>query len=544
MFALLLSMALLLAPQVNPANPQSPAPAEQKCTVSGIVLSAATGQPLRDASISLYRAGGRGAPISTVTGADGRFDIKNVDPARYQLNASKAGYVSMQYGQKAPDEPGRMLALAPGQTVRDISFQLPRGAVITGFVYDEDGEPIERAEIRAERYRYTEGKRRLGTVGFGQTDDRGKYRIYDLAPGEYYISASGGTVSYGDSSSYEPTYYPGVTDPSQASPVTIQAGNEFPGVDLTLQQVGAYHLRGRLTGAAMESAFARATIYLETPTDPMQDVSYWGDVKDALGDFEISGVRPGTYNLIARLSYKGKEYQARQQVTITDSDVDGIRCALTPGAALTGVIQTEGRVDLSKVRVDLRPPNGIMFGSNGTAAIRPDGTLEFDSVPDGHYQVEVFELPQNAYVQSVMLGDEDVLDSGFDIANGQAPGTSLKIVVSANGGQIGGTVMLDGKPFNDALVTLLPADFSKLSDDLWFKTATTDQYGNYSLTGIRPGDYLLFAWEKIIHGEERDPDFISQFKDQGQEVHVGPGAALNFQLKAIPASKIQAAQRQ
>src|SRR5690348_1773855 len=544
MFALLLSMALLLAPQVNPANPQSPAPAEQKCTVSGIVLSAATGQPLRDASISLYRAGGRGAPISTVTGADGRFDIKNVDPARYQLNASKAGYVSMQYGQMAPDEPGRMLALAPGQTVRDISFQLPRGAVITGFVYDEDGEPIERAEIRAERYRYTEGKRRLGTVGFGQTDDRGKYRIYDLAPGEYYISASGGTVSYGDSSSYEPTYYPGVTDPSQASPVTIQAGNEFPGVDLTLQQVGAYHLRGRLTGAAMESAFARATIYLETPTDPMQDVSYWGDVKDALGDFEISGVRPGTYNLIARLSYKGKEYQARQQVTITDSDVDGIRCALTPGAALTGVIQTEGRVDLSKVRVDLRPPNGIMFGSNGTAAIRPDGTLEFDSVPDGHYQVEVFELPQNAYVQSVMLGDEDVLDSGFDIANGQAPGTSLKIVVSANGGQIGGTVMLDGKPFNDALVTLLPADFSKLSDDLWFKTATTDQYGNYSLTGIRPGDYLLFAWEKIIHGEERDPDFISQFKDQGQEVHVGPGAALNFQLKAIPASKIQAAQRQ
>jgi len=91
-------------------------------------------------------------------------------------------------------------------------------------------------------------------------------------------------------------------------------------------------------------------------------------------------------------------------------------------------------------------------------------------------------------------------------------------------------------------VTLLPADFSKLSDDLWFKTATTDQYGNYSLTGIRPGDYLLFAWEKLERGAERDPNFVSQFKDQGQEVHVGPGAALNFQLNAIPARKIQTAQ--
>lgn len=544
MFSLLLSMALLFAPQVNPANPQNPVPAREKCTVSGTVLAADTGQPLRDASISLRQAGVRSAPLAAMTGADGRFEIKNVDPARYYLFVSKAGYVSMEYGQKGPDDPLGLLALAPGQVARDVSIQLLRGAVITGFVYNEDGEPIENMQVRAERYRYFQGKRRLMPTGYAETDDRGKYRIYDLPPGKYYISASAEPMTYGESSSYEPTYYPGAADPSQASSVTIRAGNEFPDVDLTLQRVHVFQIRGRVTNEIADTSLTSASVYLATALEPWEEFSTAGTIRDANGDFDIERVRPGTYDLIARVSYKGKEYQARQKVTVTDSDLDGIRLILTPGATLRGTIQTEGSVDLSKVRVELRPPNGMMFGSYGNAVINGDGTLEFDSVPDGRYLVELYDLPQNAFVKSATFGDNDVLDTGFDIANGQAPGKLLKIVVSASGAQIGGTVMLGGKPFNDALVTLLPADFSKLSDDLWFKTATTDQYGNFTISGIRPGDYLLFAWEKIERGAERDPDFISQFKDQGQEVKVGPGAVLNFQLNAIPTGKIQAAERQ
>ena len=545
MFPLLLSMALLLAPQINPANPQSPVPPQEKCTVSGIVLSAATGQPLRDAAVTLRQTDQRGNSSQTVASdAAGRFEVKDVNPGGYYLHASHAGYVAMEYGQNTPDELGRMLTLRPGQTIRNISFRLLRGAVITGYIYSEDGEPIENIQVRAERYRYFKGKRRLLPVGFAETDDRGKFRLFDLAPGEYYISASKEPMGYEQSSSYEPTYYPGVADPSQSSPVTIRAGNEFPDVDITLHRVHVFHIRGRVTKEIVDTSLTSATVYLATTLEPWEEFGTAGTIRDANGDFDLGSVRPGTYDLIAKLSYKGKVYQARRKVTVTDSDVDGVRLVLTPGATLRGVIQTDGSVDLSKVRVQLRPPNGMMFGSYGNSAISPDGTLEFDSVPDGHYLVEMYDLPKNAYVKSATLGDEDVLDSGFDIANGQAPGSSLKIVVSANGAQIGGTVMLDGRPFNDALVTLLPADIAKLSDDLWFKSVTTDQYGNYSLAGIRPGDYRLFAWEKIESGAERDPDFISQFKDQGREVRVGPGAVLNFQLNAIPASKIQAAEGQ
>jgi protocatechuate 3,4-dioxygenase beta subunit len=544
MYVLLLGMAFLLASQINPANPQTSVSPQEKCTISGTVFSAADGQPLRDAVISLREAGSVGSSTSVVTDAGGHFEAKEVTPGRYFLTASHAGYVSMQYGQKTPDEPGRMLELRPGQAVRDISFKLIRGAVISGHVYSEDGEPVERVQVRAERYGFFQGKRRLMPTGFAQTDDRGKYRIFDLPPGKYYISATGSPIQYSGSLSYEPTFYPGVVDVSQASPATVQAGNEFPDVDFTIQRVRTFHLRGRVTGAAVGPAVTRAILYVEVNTGPLGNFGFGGNVKDAQGDFDISGVRPGTYDLIARLSYRGYTYQARQPVTVVDSDVDGIQLVLTPGATLQGVIQTEGSVDLSKVRVFLNPPNGVMFGSSGNAAVSPDGSLEFDSIPDGHYLVRIFGLPQNAYVKSATLGNEDVLDKGFDISNGQSPGNSLKIVVGANGGQISGTVMLDGKPFTSALVTLLPADSARLSNDLWFKSAATDQYGNFTLSGIRPGDYRLFAWEKNTEGEERDPAFISQFKDQGQEVQVGPGAMLNFQLSAISAAKIQAAEGQ
>jgi Carboxypeptidase regulatory-like domain len=545
MYSLLFSMALLLAPQINPRQPPAAVGPEQKCAISGTVLSASTGQPLRDAAVTLRQVGVQGSgPVSVVSDAGGRFEIKNLDPGRYFVNASHAGYVSMQYGQKGPNGLGRTLTLRPGQSAHNISFELLSEAVITGHVYDEAGEPVEHVQVRAERFRYMQGKRRLLPADMAMTDDRGKYRLFDLPPGKYYISASGGPGRYGSSFSYQPTYYPGVTDASQASPITLQAGNEFPDVDLTLQRVGTFHVRGRVINN-LDTASGRTDVMLVTRREPFESFSFGNSVKDRQGDFDIPGVLPGLYYAVARFFANGKMFASRQPVTITDSDVNGIQLVLTPGATLGGVVTTEGSVDLSKARIFLRPrETGISFVTNTSTTIKPDGTFEIDSLPDGGYSVRFFGVPANAYVKSAKLGGEDVLDSGFAITNGEAPGSTLRIVVSANGGTIGGTVMLDGKPFNSALVTLLPEDSAKLSDDWWFKTTTTDQYGNFTLAGIRPGDYRLFAWEKIEQGEERDPDFYNQLKDQGQEVHVGPGAALNFQLTAIPAKQTQAVEAQ
>ena len=62
--------------------------------------------------------------------------------------------------------------------------------MITGVVVDETGEPSPNTQVRAYRYVLTNGQRTLQPAGQDQTDDRGIYRIFQLQPGDYLVSAA------------------------------------------------------------------------------------------------------------------------------------------------------------------------------------------------------------------------------------------------------------------------------------------------------------------------------------------------------------------
>src|SRR5918994_4630952 len=98
--------------------------------------------------------------------------------------ASKAGYVTMRYGQRRAFEAGnRSLDLADGQSVTNVQFNLPRGGVITGRITDEFGEPVAGTTVKVLKHQYAEGRRELTPVmgGWGaSTDDLGRYRVYGL----------------------------------------------------------------------------------------------------------------------------------------------------------------------------------------------------------------------------------------------------------------------------------------------------------------------------------------------------------------------------
>jgi hypothetical protein len=57
------------------------------------------------------------------------------------------------------------------------------------------------------------------------------------------------------------------------------------------------------------------------------------------------------------------------------------------------------------------------------------------------------------------------------------------------------------------------------------------------MRSVAPGDYTLFAWERIENGAYMDPDFLGQFEDRGQAVHVEDGGHVSVQLDTIPASE-------
>src|SRR5947209_10194432 len=188
----------------GPQQPARDTPAQQREApppggrITGRVVTGDTGRPVKRARAFITAAelsGGRGA----LTDENGIFDFTELPAGRYTLTVSKSGFVSLSYGQRRPLQAGTPLQLADGQQLKGIEFRLPRGGVVAGHVFDEDGEPMAGAVVRVMRYQYLQGDRRLTPAGTAQTDDKGQYRVWGLTPGDYYVNAvaRGGPIGNG-----------------------------------------------------------------------------------------------------------------------------------------------------------------------------------------------------------------------------------------------------------------------------------------------------------------------------------------------------------
>src|SRR5690349_15192448 len=225
--------------------------------IRGRVVSADSGTPIRRAQVRA-QAGELRANRLVSTDAQGRFEFKDLPAGRWTLTASKAGYMTLRYGQKRSFEAGTPIEIGDGQLMERADFALPKGAAITGRIFDEYGDPVANARVQVLRYQTVQGQRRLTPAGGGdQTDDTGSYRIYGLAPGDYYISATlrGGNGPFfdvnndNDTTSYAATYYPGSGSVAEAQRVTLGVGQEQPNVNFALQQVRTV----KITGTALNS---------------------------------------------------------------------------------------------------------------------------------------------------------------------------------------------------------------------------------------------------------------------------------------------------
>lgn len=551
--ACFLLSVLALCSQQPPAAPTETKP-EDRCAVEGQVLSSATGEPIRKAELALHGTepsrGGMPVTYSGASDAAGKFTIADVEPGKYHLLVHRTGFVDMQYGARGPGRPGTTLSLRPGQRLKDTVFRLIPHAVIAGRIVDEDDEPAVSVAVQAMRYRYLTGKRQLVNAGFAHTNDLGEYRIYGLAPGRYYLVAeyvrfTDGTAvdrtAVPAAESYVPTYYPGTPDAATAATVEAGPGMQLRGVNFALSKAKTVRVRGHLnnlTGAGRQNV-----ILAFFPRGQSRFMSMNPNhMTDSRGDFEINGVRPGTYTLEANLWAEDNIYSARQEVAVGESNVDNLVVTLAPGADLSGQFVVEGTAqpDLSGVSVYLRSHEDSDFGSMAMARSVTDNAFTISNVGSEVYSLQVGRLPDGYWIKSVRMGEEEVRISGIDLTRGQA--APLIITIAPNAGQIDGAV-IDGKqqPAAGASVVLVPEP--KLRDQDWaYKTTTSDQNGRFSLKNLDPGEYKLFAWEDVEYGEYMDPDFLKPVEDRGQDVSVHEGSRESVQLNLIPAesaSKVQ-----
>jgi protocatechuate 3,4-dioxygenase beta subunit len=542
--ALLLASAL--AAQGPGRNSAGDKPKKEDCSIAGIVVKLAGSEPLKKATVQLESADDGTRSITTSTDAGGRFQLKGLDPGRYRLTAMRNGFVTQEYGQKTPDDPGSALTLRPGQDVKDLLFRLIPSAVIAGRIIDEDGEPLPWAEVSALREMYSEGKRKLAPQANEATNDLGEYRLFGLPPGRYFISATHRPMSQparttiqlraGESTDqgYAPTYYPGSPDPAKAVALTVKAGEEIPSVEIFLRPVSVFTIRGRVYNMVKRSN-ANLIVQLE-PRNTGLAWNFQGgggaQVNNQDGLFEIHDVLPGSYTAIAYWFEEGKRYQARQTLEVRNADVEGITLIIAPGIAVDGRIQWEGQPSLlapGELTVYLRDTESER--SFGVSAQVTDDMFTLRDVSEGAYRLFVFGQSRDCFVKSVRYGGTEALDDGFIVRRGAE--ATLEVTMSSRGAHIQGSVAdADNLPAAGVWVVLVP-DEARRSQLRLYAARTTDQYGHFDLRGIAPGDYKLFSWDQVEQNAWEDPDFLKSFEEKGEKISVQEGDSKSIDLVTI-----------
>jgi hypothetical protein len=107
-------------------------------------------------------------------------------------------------------------------------------------------------------------------------------------------------------------------------------------------------------------------------------------------------------------------------------------------------------------------------------------------------------------------------------------------VIGANGGTIEGTVTdSKGKPVAYATVVDIPSAEHRARTDL-YQQDTTDEHGHFSLRGLNPGKYEMYAFEELpgFPDDLRKPNFLTPY-GPGEEVQFEEGTRQSLALKLI-----------
>jgi protocatechuate 3,4-dioxygenase beta subunit len=545
-----LTLALLLIPNFSWAQAPkgTPPPKTEECKVVGMVVKLAGSEPLRKARVQLQSADEPTRTTSTLTDSSGRFQLKTIEPGRYKIFVSRTGFVSQEYGQRKPDDPGAILTLRPGQEVKDLLFRLVPSGVIAGRVLDEDGEPLASVTVSALREVYNEGKRTLATSSAVSTDDRGDYRLFGLAPGRYFVTAVyphwgryGGTGDASDSTDpqqqgYAKVFYPGTPDAAKAMSIVIKAGEEAPSIDILMRRVSVYHVRGHVYNQITHKTGTETNVML-MPKRSGREWEYSDQqaiVERKDGAFTISEVLPGSYVLLAFWFDEGKTFSTRMPVDVGNADVDGITLTIGAGVNISGRVMWDGTpsVQGNDLWVSLKPTDaGWNFGGGG-ARVDSGNSFSLRDISDGTYFAQINGESQDCYIKDVHYGATDALDNGFTVTKGAL--ATLEIAISSRGARVQGAVVdADRLPAAGVQVVIVPEESRRALYRL-YRTGTTDQYGHFEIHGVAPGDYKLFSWAEVESGAWEDPEFLKLYEEKGEMISVEAGDQKTINLSAIP----------
>jgi hypothetical protein len=479
--------------------------AQDAVRIQGIVINSISQEPLNKVRLSLLRVGKD--TYATETRSGGSFTLEHVKPGRYFITAERAGFRTELNDQGV----ARQITVEGGHD-ENLVIKMDPLCVIRGRVIDADGDPVRGATITAMRYDYNSGKRQLNGGVEVTTDDRGDYRLYGLGPGRYYVRASNLSqiISIGQLP-YLATFFPNSGDPGSASSVALGPGSEARGIDITLRHGSMHKVSGTLPKLPPMSHYSLTLI-------PRGSDGSLIKFPDSLGGrmtpFRFDNVTAGSYELVGtRTTDGGPTYFSRQPVDVGDADVEGLVPDFIPGFDVAGKLVFDGDASgvLENLGVKFNPASGT-YGFFSSAPVKSDGSFTVHNVAPIEFEIEILG-GGGTYLKTIQLGNHVQTSNRLDFA--QAQGRPLTLRLANDFGTLDGIVKDEfGVPVPHAHVT-------PISNDRSFSgSVTTDAKGHFQMSKIPPGDYRIFAWDRVPQGAAQDAEFRKPYEKLAREIRV------------------------
>jgi len=139
----------------------------------------------------------------------------------------------------------------------------------------------------------------------------------------------------------------------------------------------------------------------------------------------------------------------------------------------------------------------------------------------------------NYYIKEVRFGGTEALNTPINISSGATE--TLEVVLSPRVAQIDGIVTDDkGQPVEGVQAVLVP-DAHRDRYEL-FRAVTTGPNGRFTIPGVPPGDYKVFAWESIESNGYFDAELLKRDEAKSQRIKIQESDKATVTVKMIPAA--------
>ena len=516
-----------------PAGARAAQPAGE---ISGRVLSA-DGSPLRAAQVEA-RSAGRPSGQSLLTDTEGRFLLRDLAPGLWNVTASKAGFITMQAGQRDPRQLAPPVRL-PGGGRLTVDFVLSRGAAISGTIFDEYGDPLAGASVSVMTARHSQNRFESLPARTDRTDDTGAFRIHSLSPGTYVVAASRLPTTPGEpgfGTPAGPTYFPGTASPTDAQRLTLRLGEERSSLAFTVMPARAVRVSGTLVdsnGTPVEGG----EVTLRDPWNVGPTMTPFGNFGQTHpgGRFGIINVPPGDYVLTASVTRAGSEPEtAYVPVTVGSEDLANIVLATQKPASIEGVVVAEPGMQLPaslRARITARSPRSATQSQAATSE-RESGRFVLSGL-FGQVTFGVDALPDGWIVKSFELAGTEVTDASVELPSGAR--MSSRVVLSNRSGRVNGTLESPQGGTEGAFVVIFPADrVPRNLSSRFVRVLQQNGPGPFTVASLPPrADYLAVAVDYLDDGGIVDADFLESIRPRATPFAVAEGETRVLNLTVV-----------